>query len=469
MPVSAAPEPTTDIVRIQNPVTGQTVGSVPRDTPVAVTDLLAQMSRERPGLRIEERSEVLHAAATALHQQRERFARLISDEAGTCAKEALREVQRASRNLTVAAEEALRTHGEALQIDASGRERIAITLHEPVGLVCAITPFNRPLNQVVVKVAPAIAAGAPVIVKPSERTPLSAIAFIELLHSMGLPPLAAAVTTGLPTDVGATLLESPLIDMVTFTGSADTGAALAKQIGLKKTLMELGGNDPLIVLEDADLERTADIAAAGAFSNAGQSCRGVKRIIVVEDVADRLARLIAERARKLKLGDIYDPRTDVGAMISAEAAERVLDRCDRAVAEGAELVCGGTREGPIMVPTVLDRVSAQSRLVTKETLGPVAPILRVRDIEHALQVANGTVYGLQAGVMTKDLERFMFLARHLRCGAVNLDEGPQFESPHIPFGGVKHSGLGREGIRWAIREMSTVKTVVLPSGAGALR
>jgi putative phosphonoacetaldehyde dehydrogenase len=451
---------------VVHPVDGAVVGHVARDSPNDVAHVLAHVARARSELPVERRSAALRAAATKLADQRERFARLITQEAGTCLKEAGREVDRACGNLTVAAEEALRLHGEALRIHATGGDRLAFTIHEPVGVVCAITPFNRPLNQVVVKVAPAIAAGASIVVKPSELAPLSCLAFVELLIGAGLPASFIAVVTGLPSEIGEVLITSSHVDMVTFTGSIETGERIMAQIGLRRALMELGGNGPLIVLADADLDRAATLAAAGAFATAGQSCRGVKRVIAIDSIAAPLVERLAARARELRCGDLFDPSTDVSAMINVAAAERVERRCQDAISRGAVRVCGGERQGPIMTPCVLDRVSPTCELVAEETFGPVAPILRVRDLDEAIAVANSTRYGLQAGVLTRDLPSFLRLARALRVGAVNFDEGPHFDSPHIPFGGVKRSGLGREGVRWAIREMTTVKTVVLPWGPG---
>jgi acyl-CoA reductase-like NAD-dependent aldehyde dehydrogenase len=271
-----------------------------------------------------------------------------------------------------------------------------------------------------------------------------------------------AVVTGDPREIGDGLITSPSVDMVTLTGSVETGERIMAKVGLKKVTMELGGNDPLIVLGDADLQQAAALATAGAFSNAGQSCRGIKRILVVEEIADRFVALLTEAARKFKLGDIFDPATDMGTLIDEEAARRVEDRCTQAVKEGAVLVLGGKSNGASMAPTVLDRVARTSELVLRETFGPVAPVMRIRDVDDAIALSNATPFGLQAGVVTRSYDDFVRIAKKLRVGAVNLMEGPQFDSPHIPFGGVKKSGIGREGIRYAIREMTIVKTIVMP-------
>jgi putative phosphonoacetaldehyde dehydrogenase len=447
---------------IRNPFNGAVVGCVSKDTPADVETALVSLKSYDHSLTGEKRSQILRATADELMRSKDEFSRRISEESGMCIKDSRGEVDRSCGNLLVAAEEAQRIHGEALQITSKAQNKVAMTIHEPVGVVCAITPFNRPLNQVVVKVAPAIAANNSIIIKPSEKTPLSAIAFAELMVRCGLPKNMIAVVTGDPREIGEGLITSTSVDMVTLTGSVETGERIMAKVGLKKVTMELGGNDPLIVLGDADLQQAAALAAAGAFSNAGQSCRGVKRILVVEEVADRFVALLTEASRKLKLGDIFDPATDMGTLIDEEAAKRVEDRCKQAVREGAVLVLGGNRNGASMAPTVLDRVARTSELVVRETFGPVAPVMRIQDVDDAIELSNATPFGLQAGVVTRSHEDFVRIAKGLRVGAVNLLEGPQFDSPHIPFGGVKKSGIGREGIRYAIREMTIVKTVVMP-------
>jgi acyl-CoA reductase-like NAD-dependent aldehyde dehydrogenase len=302
------------------------------------------------------------------------------------------------------------------------------------------------------------------VLKPSERTPLTALAFAELLTGVGYPKEMLAVLTGDPAVVGGALARHPAVDMVTFTGSVSTGRAVAAAAAGKKLLLELGGNDPLLVLPDADLDLAARLAADGAFATAGQSCRGVKRIIVWAEVADRFVERLVAASRVKRFGDPHRPEIEVGPLIDEAAAELVQRRVDSAISAGARLCHGGDRNGALVAPTVLDRVPPGAELVREETFGPVAPVLRVGGLDEAVEVANGTAYGLQAGVVTNDSAAFWQLAARLRVGAVNLLEGPQFDSPHIPFGGVKASGLGREGIRYAIREMSTTKTVTVPYG-----
>jgi aldehyde dehydrogenase (NAD+)/aldehyde dehydrogenase len=449
-------------MQVTSPYDGRIVGEVSCDGTAQVAEAVTRVAACPDRLDPERRAAVLRTAARLVTEQGERFARLITSESGVCLRETRKEVERACLNLTVAAEEAARIRGETHDLVTSGKRRLAITLHEPAGVVAAITPFNRPLNQVVVKVAPAIAAGNRVVVKPSEKTPLTALEFAALLIEAGLPPGMLAVLTGPPAAVGPSLASDPLVDVVTFTGSCETGRAVAALAAGKKVLLELGGNDPLIVLADAGLERAARLAADGAFATAGQSCRGVKRILAAEQVADELAAQLTRVTKELAAGDPADPRTDVGPLISEAAAAEVERRCAAAVRSGAQMLAGGERAGALLTPTVLDHVPADAELVVRETFGPVAPIIRVRDAAEAAVVANSTPYGLQAGVVTDSAADFLRLARDLRVGAVNLMAGPNFDSPHIPFGGVKGSGVGREGIRYSIREMSTVKTVTMP-------
>lgn len=442
--------------------TGVRLGSVALDTPADVDLAVRSVAAGRRVLPVARRAEVLARCATLLSDRADEFASRSTAESGVCRKETAREVSRACGNLRVAAAEAERQRGEAFPVP--GQSRMAVTVPEPIGVVAAITPFNRPLNQVVVKLAPAVAAGCAAVLKPSEKTPLTGLAFAELLLEAGFPSEMLAVVTGEPQTVGPALAGHPLVDMVTFTGSVAAGRAVASAAAGHKLLLELGGNDPLIVLEDADLDQAARLAADGAFATAGQSCRGVKRVIVADAVADAfVSRLVAAAAAKT-CGDPHDPATDVGPLVDEAAATTVLGRVDDAIRSGAVLLLGGTRTANVVRPTVLDRVRADATLVTEETFGPVAPVIRVRDADEAIAVANSTAYGLQAGVLTRDSDVFWRLASQLRVGAVNLGEGPSFDSPHIPFGGVKASGYGREGMRYAIQEMSVIKTITVPLG-----
>jgi putative phosphonoacetaldehyde dehydrogenase len=451
-----------DRLDVVNPYTGRSVGSVCLARRAEVEKTIATVRSYDHRLSAEARQALLVRTADALERRKEEFALLITSESGNCIKDSRKEVARSLANLRLAAAEAIQLHGEALSVAVGGSRKMAMTVHEPVGVVCAITPFNRPLNQVVVKVAPALAANNAVIVKPSEKTPLSAIAFADLLIESGCPENMIGVVVGIPTEIGPVLTGSPSVDMITFTGGVETGERLARQVGIKKLVLELGGNDPLIVLADADLDATAKLAAEGSLATAGQSCRGIKRLIVEESIADAFVERLVKEVKSRRYGDPFDTATDIGTLIDEDAARRVEVRCEHALKDGATLVHGGERRGALFQPTVLDRVPSTTELVVSETFGPIAPVIRVRDDLDAIAVANSTRYGLQAGVATRSFERFMNIATQLRVGGVALMEGPNFDSPQIPFGGVKYSGLGREGIRHAMREMSNIKTVLLP-------
>ncbi|MFI9504676.1 aldehyde dehydrogenase family protein [Nocardia sp. NPDC052566] len=454
-------QPAFDQFAVRNPWTGENIDLAASDTAAEVDEAVRAVRAAWRPLRPDRRAAILLGAARLIRERAGELAELISRESGVCIAETRKETERAATNLVVAATEAERLRGESIPVP--GQDRLALTIFEPIGIVAAITPFNRPLNQVVVKVAPAVAAGCAVVVKPSEQTPLTALAFAEMLIEAGLPPEHLVVTTGEPGVIGPALAGHPDIDMVTFTGSVRTGREVAGIAAGKKVLLELGGNDPLIVLPDADLGLAVRLAGQGAFATAGQSCRGIKRVIAVGAVADELAAGLVEAAAGKRAGDPLDPATDVGPLVSVAAAITVERRIADAVSAGAKLLYGGERRrGSLVAPAVLDHVPADAELVVEETFGPVAPVIRVADTDEAIRVANGTRYGLQAGVVTRNVAEFSRIAEALRVGAVNLDAGPHFDSPHIPFGGVKSSGIGREGIPYSIREMSTVKTVTLP-------
>lgn len=450
-------------IEVLNPYTDKVIGTVPRMGLQDVKRAIDGLYEYEPTLTAHLRAEILRATAAEITQRKEELAYGISLESGMSLKDSTKEVGRGVGLLTVAAEEAKRIYGEQLpsDVDSSGADKIVLAMRFPVGLISAIVPFNRPMNQVVVKVAPAIASGNKIIVKPTERTPMSAIRFVQILLNNGLPPEMISVVTGHSREIGNELVSSQKIDMVTFTGSTEVGRKLTNMAGIKKLTMELGGNDPLIVLEDADLDKAVKLATAGAYSNCGQACRGVKRILVIDTVADAFVEMLTTATKKIKCGDPFDPETDVGTVIDEEAAKEIETVVDNAVKDGAKVLCGHKRKGAIYPPTVVDHVNPKSDMVINETFGPIAPVLRVKDVKEACEVANSTEFGLQSGVVTNNLENIRYCIKNLKVGAVNINEGPQYDMPNIPFGGVKQSGIGREGIRYAMQEMTYVKCVVM--------
>ncbi|MDP9256619.1 MAG: aldehyde dehydrogenase family protein [Actinomycetota bacterium] len=452
-------------IAVVDPFSGRLVGEVPVMGRAAVQSALDDAAAFRYELDRHERSTLLFAVAERIGDEEDRLAALISSESGLCLRDTRHEVQRGRDVFRAAAIEALRDDGEAFACDTSavGRRRRAITHREPVGMAAAITPFNHPLNQVAHKVAPAIAAGTPIVLKPSERTPLTALWLLDALAECGLPHDAVQLVTGDPSEIGAAMLEHPAVEVVLFTGSVGVGKSIAANLGYRRAVLELGGNDPLLVLDGARIERAAELAVTGAFANSGQRCTAVKRIIALDSLADELAQAVAQRAALLVAGDPLDERTDVGTVISEAAAVEIEQRIRDAVDSGARLLAGGDRRGAQIEPCVLDRVRPEMPVVALETFGPVAPILRVRDADEAIALANATPYGLSAGVVTADLELALRCARELRCGSVNIDEVPGFRTELTPFGGIGDSGLGvKEGVRETIRALTVGKLVSFP-------
>jgi aldehyde dehydrogenase (NAD+) len=451
---------------VANPFTGELVGEAPVANPEAIrTALDDAVAAGREPMSRHERSQVLFGVAELLGAQREQLARLITAESGLCLKDTRHEVGRAVDVFRFAGIEALRDDGEVFagDISAHGRDRRAYTLKEPVRLVAALTPFNHPLNQVAHKLAPAIAAGAPIVCKPSEKTPLTALRLAELLSDAGLPAGRAAIVCGEPASILETFLAHDAVDVISFTGGVAVGKSIAARLGYRRAVLELGGNDPLIVLADADLEEAARLAVTGAFGNSGQRCTAVKRIVAVDAVADELAERVAAGAAALRAGDPLSEETDVGTVIDEPAAELISQRVDDAVAAGARLLHGGERDGALLVPAVLDHVPVDAELVARETFGPVAPIMRVAGLDEAIATANSTPYALSSGVCTFDWRAIARCIRELRAGTVNIREVPGWRTELTPFGGIGDSGLGvKEGVREAIRAMSFTKLYTLP-------
>ncbi len=451
------------VADVLNPYTGETVGHMARAGAGQAVAAARAAGRFRCEASAHERGAVLLRTADEVQNSAEVFVRSIVGETGNTHKDAVSEVRRAVAQLRFGGEEAKRLTGESIATDVTDytARRLAVTLPEPLGLICAITPFNRPLNQVVTKVVPAVAAGNSVIVKPSEKAPLTAGLFVRALLDSGLQPGMIALVTGDPLEVGEALVSCEYVDMVTFTGSAAVGQRIARRIGMIRSAFELGDSGALIVADDADLSAAVSAAAAGAYATAGQSCRGVKRILVQEQVADEFADMLVAATERLVVGDPRDPGTDIGTLIDEPAAVRVERRVAEAVDGGARVLAGGRRRGAQFWPTVLDHVDRGAPLVCEETFGPCAPLVRVKDLADAVDYLNAGRVGLQAGVFTQRIDDAMRAARELQVGAVIVNGGPQFESPNIPFGGVKDSGHGREGVRYAMREMTRLKTLVL--------
>ena len=412
-----------------------------------------------------ERSTILREAAGLLASRREEFARLITRETGLCMKESRYETGRTSDVLEFAAMEALRDDGQIYSCDISpmGKSRRIFTTRYPISLAAAITPFNHPLNQVAHKLAPAIASGAPVILKPSERTPLTALKFAALLYESGLPGWMLSMFTGTVEDVINPMIEDPRTEAVTFTGSVEIGKAIAKRAGYKKLCLELGGNSPLIVLADADLDVAAKLACEGSFRNSGQRCTAVKRILVVPEIQDAFTAKFVELAKTYLSGDPEDESTVVGTVITEASAKLLERRVSDAVAMGASVLLGGGRRGALLEPTILTHVQREAEVVAEESFGPLAPIVTVRDLDDAIRYYNSGRFGLSSAVVTNDLAAAMKAAKELKTGTTNINEVPGYRLEHTPFGGVRDSGLGiKEGVTESMKFYSHVKTFSLP-------
>ena len=449
-----------------NPYTGALVGTVARASVADVRRAITLGKAFRPHLSRYERYRICYQTADALRARTEEIANLITAESGLCKKDSIYEVGRACDVFIFAGNAALQDDGQIFSCDltAHGKRRKVYTLREPLlGVICAITPFNHPLNQVAHKVAPSIASNNRMVLKPSEKTPLTALLLADILYAAGLPPEMFSVLTGEPREIADELLTHPDIDLITFTGGVAVGKYIAAKAVYKRQVLELGGNDPIIIMEDADLEEAATLAALGSYKNSGQRCTAVKRMLVEESVAERFVALLLEKTRAIRYGDPMDPETDMGTVIDEPAARSFEERVNDAVAHGARLLYGNIRAGALYSPTVLDRVQPEMTLVKQETFGPVSPVMTFRTIDEAIRIANSTAYGLSSAVCTNRLDYITRFVSELNVGSVNVREVPGYRLELTPFGGIKDSGLGyKEGVQEAIRSFTNTKTYSLP-------
>jgi putative phosphonoacetaldehyde dehydrogenase len=454
-------------IEVRNPYNGAVVGTVPAARTEHVRSAFAKAAAYKPKLTRFERQQILLRTAELLRDRKEEFARIITAESGLCWKDSLYEAGRAYDVYSFAGQLTIKDDGETYACDISpqGKQRKIFTTRYPLkGVISAITPFNHPLNMVSHKLAPAIATNNRVVLKPTELTPLTALALADVHYEAGLPPEMLSVVTGNPSTMGDAMITDPDCDLVTFTGSVKVGKYIAEKAGYRRVVLELGGNDPLIVMEDADLDKAAELAVAGATKNSGQRCTAVKRILVVEKVAEEFSGRVLEKAKKLKSGDPMDPTTDVGTVIHEGAAKLFERRVIDAVEKGAVLLHGNNRTGALYAPTVVDKVPYDCELVHQETFGPVIPIIRCpNDIAEVIRISNSTAYGLSSGVCTSKLEYITRFINELEVGTVNIWEVPGYRIEMSPFGGIKDSGLGyKEGVVEAMKSFTNVKTYSLP-------
>ncbi|MBZ0128686.1 MAG: phosphonoacetaldehyde dehydrogenase [Rhodobacteraceae bacterium] len=460
---------TDEVVEVRYPFTNEVIGTVPAGKAEHAARAFEIAAAYKPKLSRYERQQILFRAGELIRERREELAYWLVLELGICWQHALYETGRAYDVFSLAGQMAILDDGQIFSCDLTpqGKERKIFTLREPVRAISAITPFNHPLNMVSHKIAPAIATNNCVVCKPTELTPLTAIALADILYEAGLPHQMFQIVTGWPKDIGDEMITNPNIDIITFTGGVPVGKLIASKAGYKRMALELGGNDPLIIcndLGDADLDRAATIAVAGATGNSGQRCTAVKRILVQESVADRFVPMVLEKAKKLRFGDPMDPETQLGCVVHAEAAEvferRVLD----AEKKGAKILYHPGRKGALLPPIVVDHVPHGSELVMEETFGPIVPIVRVPDDDAAVMaISNSTQFGLSSGVCTNDLNRAISYVNGLDVGTVNIWEQPGYRIEMSPFGGIKDSGNAvKEGVLEAMKFFTNVKTYSLP-------
>ncbi len=459
-----------ETLNVHYPYTDAVVGTVSAGNAEHARRAFEIAANYKPKLSRYDRQRILLRTAELLNARKEEISDLVTLELGISKQDSLYEVGRAFDVYTLAGQFCLHDDGEIFSCDLTphGKQRKIFTTREPLmGAISAITPFNHPLNMVSHKIAPAIATNNCIVVKPTELTPMTALVLADILYEAGLPPEMLSVVTGWPKDIGDEMITNPNIDLITFTGGVPVGKLIASKAGYKRQVLELGGNDPLIILNDLsdeDLKKAADLAVAGATKNSGQRCTAVKRILVQQSIADRFVPLVLERAKKLKFGDPMDRSTDLGTVVHEKAAALFEKRVYQAAEQGAEVLYDPGRKGALLPPIVVDRVPHASELVMEETFGPIVPIIRAPDNDDDLiALSNSTAFGLSSGVCTNDYRRIQKYIAGLNVGTVNIWEVPGYRIEMSPFGGIKDSGNGyKEGVIEAMKSFTNVKTFSLP-------
>ncbi len=430
------------------------------DKAIAAAQRAASVMADMPAYR---RSEILAQTAALITERKRDLAETIAIEAGKALKFALIEVDRAISTFTLAAEEARRVHGETIPLDAvpAGEGYFGFWLRRPVGVIAAVSPFNFPLNLVAHKVAPAIAAGNAVVLKPASTTPITAVKLCEILESAGLPAGAINLVVGPGSTVGEWLVTDPRVDKITFTGSPPVGEHILSVAGIKKVTLELGNTSPVIIAPDADLDLVAKKCAVGAYYNSGQVCISVQRIYSEKGISDPFTEKFVLASEAMVVGDPLDERVDVGPMIDPGEVDRIEGWVEEAVDGGAQVLTGGKRDEAIYWPTVLTNVEPEMKVVDQEAFAPVASVIPYDDFEGALELADASDYGLQAAVFTRDIQRVFKAIKRLNFGGVMINETPAYRADHMPYGGNRQSGLGREGVRFAVEEMTNIQMVAI--------
>ena len=457
------------VIEVEYPFTGDVIGTVPAGNAEHAKQALDIAANFTPKLTRYERQKILQNTAELLVKRKDEISDMITMELGLSKQDSLYEVGRAFDVFSLTAQLCIYDDGEIFSCDLTphGKARKIFTIREPLTAISAITPFNHPLNMVAHKIAPSIATNNCTVCKQTELTPMTAMLLADILYEAGLPPEMFSVVTGWPDDIGLEMIQNPNIDLITFTGSVGVGKYIAEQAGYKRTVLELGGNDPLIVLndlDDDDLKKAVELAVTGATKNSGQRCTAVKRILVQESIADQFVDMALERAKKIKFGDPMNMEIDLGTVVNAEAAELFDKRVSMAEEDGAKILYHPGRKGALLPPIVVDNVDPKSELVLEETFGPVIPIIRVpNDDEAVMKISNSTAFGLSSGVCTNNFMRAKKYIQGLNVGTVNIWEVPGYRIEMSPFGGIKDSGLGyKEGVIEAMKSFTNVKTFSLP-------
>ncbi len=454
------------VAEVVHPYDGAVLDTVPVGVPADITaalDCLEQGAAVMRALPTHRRVEILRRTAQLMAELQEDLARLISREEGKVLAEGRIEAGRAMETLDLSADAARDLHGETVPLDATsgGVGKLGFTLRVPCGIVAAITPFNFPLNLVAHKIGPAIAGGNAVLLKPASDTPLSALKLVELLLEAGLPEEAIACVTGPGGELGEAICADARVRKISFTGSAEVGEAITRAAGLKRVTMELGSNSPVIVLDDADVAKVARTLAVTGYANAGQVCISSQRVIATPGVHVDLLDALRTEVQQLVAGDPLAEGTQVGPLIRERDAARVETWLGEAVMQGAELLCGGSRDGSVVQPALLANVAPEMKLSCEELFGPALGVTVAPDVEAAIALANETRFGLSAAVFTQDIDRAMRFAREVDSGNLHINFGTAWRAEIMPYGGLKDSGFGKEGPRYAVQEMTESKMVVI--------
>lgn len=457
------------VIEVRNPQDGSLVDTVPA---ASAKDMLLTIEGAKEGaaisasLPVHERMRILNKAADYMEEHHDLYARTIALEGSKVIREARKEVSRAIETIRLSAEEARRINGETIAFDQSpgGENRMGHYYRFPIGIVGAITPFNDPLNLVAHKVGPAIASGNAIVVKPATVTPLSALLLAEAFLHAGLPPKVLSVITGHGSEICDILVQHPDVRMISFTGGLETGTQVSHKAGLKKLSMELGSNSPVIVLKDAQLDEAIESIVSGAFWAAGQNCIGVQRVYIEEDIFESFKQQFVHRTKQYRVGDKLDENTDMGPVISEKEAQRVERWVKEAVEHGANILCGGERNGAYYMPTVLTNVPETCRLASEEVFGPVVQLYATKNLDDAIEQSNDVNFGLHAAIFTKNIDAAFQAIKSLNVGGVMINDSTDYRIDAMPFGGVKGSGIGREGVKYAIKEMTEPKVVCFKMG-----